>query len=263
MRKLLAGVFLALSLGSGLSSSPVSASSQTQASRYGASAQEQKFIDKVYSPSVVLMYVVDPDGNPHFDCTATALARDNSGTYFQSAAHCIDDLPPNTPVMISSEPDSKLWPAEVIAYGLESDRNDFLVVRVTDPQAQGLPLMPYGHNPQHKGERVFGISATHGIGKAYTEGYISLTDIPTPQPVDIGVDWQHNVLFEMPGVGPGASGSTIVCADQRKVCAILIGTVPGGFVAEPVERFEQWWKDVAAKKIPAKPELPPANSSEE
>jgi hypothetical protein len=216
-----------------------------------------EFINKVYAPATAVMYGKHGEKGKEFPlCTATAFKRTEDGFLFVSAAHCVNDVPKDGIVLLGDDqPDGKRFVAEVVAYGDERDRFDFSVLKITAP-SDAFTVMPLGNNPSQIGEPIFSISSPGGVGRSYIAGYIAMTDIPKPTPVGDGVDWQHNILNFQGNEGPGSSGGTIVCENQMKVCAIVIGHTTGGQIAEPIERFVFWYNGVIAGNIPMKVAAP-------
>jgi hypothetical protein len=211
-----------------------------------------------YVRAVALMYAGKSPDKIDFRCTATAFARTPTGFLFVSAAHCVQGKPADVTIYLGDDhADGARYAATVLAEGDQSKLYDFSVLEITAPRA-AFTLVPLGHNPRELGEKIYTISSPEGIGREYLEGIVSILDIQSElQVADEGeatpYTWAHNIGFQMLGEGPGSSGSTIACENQQQICMILIGHLPGTMVAEPIERFKQWWLDVQAGKISRTP----------
>lgn len=207
-----------------------------------------------YNKAVALMYAGKTLDKLEFHCTATAFERTATGFLFISAGHCVQGKPDGVDLYMGDDvPDGKRYIASVLAEGDQSKLYDFSVLYAAAPP-DAFAVMPLGVNPKQLGEPIFAISSPYGIGREYMEGVVTILDIQSKSIVDEdGTIWQHNIGFQVLGEGPGSSGSSIVCEDQDKVCLIIVGHLDGVMVAEPIERFKQWWADVQAGKIPHAP----------
>lgn len=223
--------------------------------------QVRNYVNAVLLPSTALMYGTDQAGSKRFICTSSAFSRVSDGYLFLTAAHCVTSgvgpffLSPDT------QNPEVYYPASVVAYGDISKDQDFAVLHIT-ADAKAFSLIDIGRNPSQLGEGLISVSATAGVGKSVLHGAVSILAIPhdiivnTPGYQD---NWKGDVLFQMPGGGGGASGASITCEDQMKVCAIFTGTGPAGMVAEPIEKFIGWWASVQDGETDPKPPLPDAH----
>lgn len=205
-----------------------------------------------YYGAVALMYGGPDTDHLRFHCTATAFERISTGYLFVSASHCVDGIPDGWNFYLGDEqPKGTRYLASVLAQGDQTKLYDFAVLYISAP-AGAFNTVALGHNPEHIGEALYAIASPEGIGRSYMTGIVSILSIQDSSPIEEDgpqYTWTGNIGFQILGEGPGASGSTIMCAEQNKVCMILIGHLPGVMVAEPIERFKQWWSDVKAGKI--------------
>jgi hypothetical protein len=53
------------------------------------------------------------------------------------------------------------------------------------------------------------------------------------------IDWAGAILLQEFGINGGSSGSAVVCLDQKKICAFVVGSIAEtNMVAMPVSRLE-------------------------
>lgn len=223
----------------------------------------REYINNTYMPAVALIYASPSQGKKIFGCTATAFQEVDEGYLFISAAHCVI----GTPGDIFLSPDTSnpeiYYPAKVLAYGDLNSDVDYSVLYIKAPHG-AFKMIRFGHNPTQPGEAIFSVSAPDGVGKALLRGVIAILSLPHHEVVNIQAyrdDWKGDILMELPGEYPGSSGSTIICEDQMAVCGIIAGHMPGGSVAQPIEKFEVWWLLVKSGRLPPFPPPPPLASS--
>ncbi len=213
------------------------------------SNKHQTTIDK-YFHSVGIML----DNKNVSLCTATAFERVPGGFNFVSASHCLW----GEPTSLIDDWGGKKYPLTVVAYGDRSKLYDFAVFFAAAPP-DAFTIAPLGHDPRHISEHVYSVSSPADSARAYVEGIVSLLDIKSDEPIleeDDNIPpytWRHNIGTQVLGLAPGSSGSSLVCRDQEKVCMIFVGVYGAMYVAEPIERFTQWWADVKSGKIPHVP----------
>jgi len=204
-----------------------------------------------YFHSVGLLYTGDGVLAPSFSCTYSAFERVPGGFNFVGAAHCLETHP--KVVLIEDDSEGRVYKATLVAEGDQAKGYDFSVVRVSAPPG-AFTIAPLGHNPRRISERVYTISSPLGIGRTYQEGTVSVLDIRSGVYVyDLVAPphtYKHNLGVNILGLAPGSSGAAIMCLEQEAVCAIFVGILPGTMVAEPIKRFEQWWKNVQVGKEP-------------
>lgn len=226
-------------------------------------AAKPLFVNKYYNRSVVILYA-EYEGSLHGECSATAFEKTSDGYLFLTASHCVNDPEILDFKVGDDNPTGKRYQVQSITYGDELKQDDFAVLSVK-ASAGTFKVVHLGRSPWFKGEPIFSINAPHMVGKSYVEGVVSLPDIPSDQTEQDSGDWTHNVLFQMEGEGPGASGGSLMCEDQFEICGVIIGHVSGGMVAEPIGRFKQWWYE--ARQTPPinlpKPSSPSEDSDDQ
>src|ERR1019366_6281809 len=76
-------------------------------------------------------------------------------------------------------------------------------------------------------------------------GSISSSVLDRPV-VDGDINWTGVVLLQMFGVNGGSSGSSVVCLDQKAICAFVVGAVGGtSMTAMPVSRLKKLQAGIA------------------
>lgn len=197
-----------------------------------------------------LLYAKDAQGSIKMVCGATAIShKEGTNDYlFLTAAHCAKALDGvDAYVGTGNEKgDPKYYALHFTAVGDESTGNDFAVgvSTISDP----VQVVEIGHDATSPGQLLFNVSGPERAPKQLFIGYVSNPKMDRKVTFDEEgkSDWTGNMLFVMPGEGPGSSGSALMCDGQNAICAIVVGRIPGATVACPIDRFRAWIEKAAS-----------------
>lgn len=204
-------------------------------------------------------------------CTATAIEKNPDGYVFVTAAHCgcednVDKKtvsPERTFFYITADDakEKKFDKAEVVGCGYRHRGDDFMLLEVATGGT--YTAVPLGNDPNVL-DAVANVASPLGLGKQVFMGTISSAVLDRPTVQD-DINWTGVVLLQMFGVNGGSSGSSLVCLDQRAICAFVVGSIGSTtMTAMPVSRlkklqagiadgsYKYWVKDADA---------PPANKA--
>jgi len=211
---------------------------------------------------VALLYTQDEQGGMQMHCTATAFQKVDGGYLFSTASHCA--VQPkgmgaaeltysegleitNAAYFMSLDENSgtkTFLKATVVACGYEDKGDDFCIFYVKTDES--FPIVALGEDSTDiTGEDVVNISSPYGLGKQTFYGRITMPKLDRTVIID-EINWTHTVLLEIPGAGPGSSGSTIMCLNQHAVCAFLVGHLGSDaiVVGIPVSKFKTFLDNV-------------------
>lgn len=217
------------------------------------STVDKTYIEKTAFPATTLLYAQGDDGSLKMRCTATFIEKNSTGYVAVSAAHCacIDDenthtvSPEKTFFYITSDDtDNKDFiRAKPIGCGYRHAGDDFSLFQVTT--AHNFPVVPLGADPTVM-EPIINVASPLGLGKQVFTGDVSSAILNRPVIQD-DINWTHAVLLQLFGTDGGSSGSSVICADQRAICAFIVGTYDKtSIVALPVSRLVRLRKELAA-----------------
>jgi hypothetical protein len=180
-------------------------------------------------------------------CTATAIGKDDEGYYFASAGHCVAG---RLAVYLSRDNPGPqtFYPALVLAQGHVRCDCSLLYAKTKD----AFQMVPLGVDPSQVGEPIMDVNGVGAKTKQAFFGWISALQLTRPTVLDDGTIWTGDLLFELPGEGPGSSGSALVCENQDAICGITVGHGEGDMIAIPVSIYEEWVLGVKNGTIPAR-----------
>jgi hypothetical protein len=218
----------------------------------GCSAKTQKndFIATQLNPAVTELYTQNSMGGFSPVCTATAFEQTDDIYAFVTAGHCVSifsnheqhkDDSHTFYVRVETENGVVMLEAPVLAIGCTYCGDDFAVLLVkTDIK---LATVPLGKNPSELGEDVWNLAAPQGGGKNFFKGYVTNLNLNTRPMKKFPLNWEGYFQVDIPPTDGGSSGSAVVCANQKAICGILVGTNNYGKLtaAAPIERFIKWY----------------------
>lgn len=223
------------------------------------------FVGEYLYPATALLYSQSNDGAMEMRCTATAIEKNDHGYIFVTAAHCgcednVDDRtvsPEKTFFYVTADAkdEKKFDKAEVVGCGYRHKGDDFMLLQA----AGDYKTVPLGQDP-HLLDAVVNVASPLGLGKQAFTGTVSADSLNRPV-VDGDINWTGVVLLQMFGVNGGSSGSSVICLDQKAICAFVVGSIgETTMTAMPVSRlkklrsslaggtYSQWVKDPDATK---------------
>ena len=212
-----------------------------------ATAQvDAKYVNEQLVPATVLLYSQDDEGSMKMHCTATAIERNDSGYVFVTASHCgCDDneerktvSPKKTDFYVTPDDKSeKLFlKAKVTGCGYKHRGDDFMLLQVDTPKV--FSVVPLGEDPKVLDE-VVNVASPQGLGKQIFTGTVASASLDRPV-IDGDINWEGVVTLQMFGVNGGSSGSSVVCKNQKAICAFIVGTVGETTItAMPVSRLRK------------------------
>jgi hypothetical protein len=207
----IAGLFLALALGSGES-------------------------------SVAILYAQTDTGGMDMRCTATAFTE-NGKTAYLTAAHCVTAEDPENkgklkvtedPLFLSTDKlDTKDYVrAKVVRVGKQEKGYDFAILS----SSLELPPLTLGDEREEADHVGFtNVAAPRGIGKATFYGRVALRFIDRPLIQD-SINWAGATLVDV-SIDGGSSGSALVSNDTGKIFAIVVGIYGNLKIAVPASRI--------------------------
>jgi S1-C subfamily serine protease len=186
-------------------------------------------------------------------CTATAIDLKDGVTTFATAAHCgcEDNTEKKTVspakdvvfyITTDDEQDKVFEKADVTGCGYRHRGDDFMLLAVKSKKP--LPVVKLGDDPQIL-DQVVNVASPLGLGKQVFVGSVSSAVLDRPV-VEEDINWSHVVLLQMFGVNGGSSGSSVICIDQQKICAFVVGSIGGStMTAMPVSRLKALQSGIA------------------
>lgn len=217
-------------------------------------ADNAAFINQVLYPATALLYSQEEDGGMKMRCTATAIEKNATGYIFVTAAHCgCEDNADKKTVspektffyLTSDDRDAKTFiKTKVAGCGYRHRGDDFMLLQADTTQT--FPVVSLGDDPIVL-EQVVNVASPLGLGKQVFAGSVSSAKLDRPI-VENDIDWTGAVLLQMFGVDGGSSGSSVVCLDQGKICAFVVGSIDKTtMTAMPVSRLKTLQKGLANK----------------
>lgn len=216
---------------------------------------DKDYIEKTAFPATTLLYAQDDDGSLHMRCTTTFIEKNKTGYIAVSAAHCAckDDEDTHTVspektffYVTSDDTDNKDFIRAVpVGCGYRHAGDDFSLFQVNT--ADKFPVVPLGTDPKVM-EPILNVASPLGLGKQIFTGSVSATKLNRPVVQD-DINWTNAALLQLFGVNGGSSGSAVICADQKKICAFVVGTMGNStIVALPVSRLIKLQKELSTGK---------------
>ena len=213
---------------------------------------DSKFIVGTLYPATALLYSQESDGGMKMRCTATAIEKKDAGYVFVTAAHCgcEDNTEEKTVspektffyITFDDPKEKKFNKAEVTGCGYRHRGDDFMLLQAAGTDKS--TIIPLGTDP-HVLDQVANVASPLGLGKQVFLGSISSSVLDRPV-VDGDINWTGVVLLQMFGVNGGSSGSSVVCLDQKAICAFVVGAVGGtSMTAMPVSRLKKLQAGIA------------------
>jgi len=210
------------------------------------------YIGETLYPATALLYSQDDEGGMKMRCTATAIEKNQSGYVFVTAAHCAckdnedkDSVSPEKTFFFitTDDPTSKEFlKAKVTGCGYRHRGDDFALFQVDTTKT--FPIVPLGNDPQMI-EQVVNVASPLGLGKQVFFGSVSSPVLDRSVVVD-DINWTGVVLLQMFGVNGGSSGSSVLCLDQKAICAFVVGSIADTtMTAMPVSRLIKLRKSLA------------------
>jgi hypothetical protein len=201
--------------------------------------------DNLY-PATVLLYAQGENGGMDMRCTATAIEKTAGGYIFVTAAHCAceDDVQHKTTsperTFFFVTPDEKgtkeFLKANPTGCGYRHRGDDFALFSVDTEKK--FPVIPLGDDPKMT-EQVINVASPLGLGKQVFFGTVSSPMLDRTVVVD-DINWTGVVLLQMFGVNGGSSGSSLVCLNQKAICAFVVGVMADTTItAMPVSRLKK------------------------
>jgi hypothetical protein len=219
------------------------------------SKTDSDFVAKTYVPSTALLYAQNDGGDMKMRCTATAIEKNEKGYVFVTAAHCgcVDDTDESKVtaektffyITADGEGGKEFLKAKPIACGYRHAGDDFLLFQVDTKEAFGV--IPLGDDPRTM-DVVVNVASPLGLGKQVFVGSVSAAKLDRPVVQD-DIDWTNAILLQLFGTDGGSSGSSVVCLDQKAICAFVVGSIDKTTItAMPVSRLVKLRKQVADGK---------------
>lgn len=217
-----------------------------------AQTNQTDFINKTLYPATALLYSQDAQGEMRMRCTVTSIEKTEKGFLFVTAAHCgCEDntqkktvSPEKTFFYITSDDltDKIFFKAEVRGCGYRHRGDDFMLLDIVTQHQ--FPVVPLGKDPVVM-EPVVNVASPLGLGRQVFSGAISAATLNRPV-VEADIDWTGVVLLQMFGVNGGSSGSSVVCLNQRAICAFVVGAIADTTItAMPVSRLKTLQNGIA------------------
>lgn len=202
------------------------------------------FVKNTLYKATVLLYAQDESGTMKMRCTATAIEKTDEGYVFATAAHCgcVDDTDSRT---VSADkafffitPDAvgeKVFlEAKPLACGYRHAGDDVFLLSVKT--ATQFATVDLGEDPKLM-DAVVNVASPLGIGKQVFLGTVSAASLDRPV-IDDDINWTGASLLQLFGTDGGSSGSAVVCLDQQKICAFVVGSIDKtSIIAMPVSRL--------------------------
>lgn len=212
-----------------------------------------EYVSSQLYPATTLLYSQTDDGNMKMRCTATAIEKTAKGYRFITAAHCAceDDVeaktvsPEKAFFYLTTDDTAKkeFLKAEIVGCGYRHAGDDFAMFQVETDKV--FPVIPLGDDPKTL-ESVVNVASPLGLGKQTFMGSISSATLERAVIVD-DINWTHTVLMQLFGTDGGSSGSSVVCLEQKKICALVVGSINRtSIVAIPVSRLVKFKVKLAA-----------------
>jgi len=218
------------------------------------------YVNSVFYPATVLLYSQDDHGGMHMRCTATAIdkLKENGvivGREFVTAAHCAckddEDKELAQPAALyffvtrDDKDEKKFITAKLRGCGYQHKGHDFALFDVKTKDE--YPLVELGKDPVVM-EPVINVASPLGLCKQVFVGSVT-APVVDREIVQGSINWTQAVLVQIPGTDGGSSGSSIVCLDQKAICAFLVGTDDDTTdVAMPVSRMLKFKEQLDAGK---------------
>jgi S1-C subfamily serine protease len=212
-----------------------------------ASAQvDAKYVNEKLVPATALLYSQSADGGMSMRCTTTAIEHNATGYVFVTASHCgcEDNADKKT---VSPEkidfyvtPDDKtekvFIKAKVTGCGYKHKGDDFMLLQIDTDKT--FPVIPLGDDPKVL-DPIVNVASPLGLGKQVFVGSVSSASIDRPV-IEGDINWEGVVAIQMFGVDGGSSGSSIVCMNQKAICAFVVGSIDRStMTAMPVSRLKK------------------------
>ena len=216
---------------------------------------EKTYVNETLWPATGLLYVQTAEGAMDMRCTATAIDQDDKSYTFVTAAHCgcVDDASKNLvapqKAFFFISPDvvgNKLYlKATVKGCGFRTKGDDFFLL--TTDKTVKFPVVPLGQDPKIM-DAVINVGSPLGLGKQVFLGSVSSPMLDRPVVQD-DIQWTNAVLLQEFGVNGGSSGSSVICVDQKAICAFVVGSIAEtSMIAMPVSRLVKFREALAAGK---------------
>lgn len=214
---------------------------------------DTEYIKHILYPATALLYSQSEDGSMKMRCTTTAIDKNAKGYEFVSAAHCAcEDNTDKTTVSpektfffvsLDEQATREFMKAQPIGCGYRHRGDDFALFQVDTQRT--FTTVPLGKDPDNMSQ-VVNIASPLGLGKQIFSGIVSAASLNRPV-VSGDVNWTGAVLLQLFGVNGGSSGSSVVCLDQRAICAFLVGSIgETSMVAMPVSRLIKLRSELAS-----------------
>lgn len=206
---------------------------------------DAKYVNEKLEPATVLLYSQDAEGGMHMRCTATAIEHNTAGYVFVTASHCgcVDDADKKTVTPAKEDfyitpdhVDEKVFlKAKVTACGYKHRGDDFMLLQV-DVAKDTFPVVPLGEDPKTL-DQVVNVASPMGLGKQVFVGSVASASLDRPV-IEGDINWEGVVTLQMFGVNGGSSGSSVICVNQKAICAFVVGSIgETTMTAMPVSRL--------------------------
>ena len=217
------------------------------------STADRDYVEKVYYPATALLYSQTETGEMKMRCTATAIEKTVKGYTFVSASHCgcKESTESETSraektfffLTLDDSASKDFMSAKPEGCGYRHEGDDFMLFSVETTKE--IPVVSLGEDPKMMAP-IVNVASPLGLGKQTFFGTVSSRVLD--RPVVVGdINWTNTVLLGIFGVDGGSSGSSVVCLDQRAICAFVVGSVDETtIVAMPVSRLIKLRKELAA-----------------
>ena len=218
-----------------------------------ASKEDSTFVTKTVYPATTLLYGQSDGGDMKMRCTATAIEKNATGYVFATAAHCAceDNEETHTAsaekvfffITSDDQKEKTFLAAKPIACGYQHAGDDFSLFQVdTDSK---FPVVELGEDAKPM-DAIANVASPLGLGRQIFVGSVTATDLQRPVVLE-DINWTHTALLQLFGTDGGSSGSAVICLDQKKICAFVVGTYNrSSIVAMPVSRLVKMRADLKA-----------------
>lgn len=236
------------------------------ASCFGQDKADIAYIHDILYPATTLLYAQDESGGMKMRCTATAIEKNATGYVFVTAAHCACEdneeqktvSPEKVDFYITEDgvTDKEFLKASLTGCGYRHGGDDFALFQMNTTKV--FPVVALGRDPQMI-EQVVNVASPLGLGRQVFFGSVSSPILNRPV-INDDINWEGAVLLQMFGVNGGSSGSSVVCLDQKAICAFVVGAIgQTTMTAMPVSRLIKLRSQLAAgtyKHWQADPDAP-------
>jgi S1-C subfamily serine protease len=207
---------------------------------------DAKYVNEKLIPATALLYSQDEEGGMRMHCTATAIEKNATGYVFVTASHCGCEDNADKKTVSPAKKDFYVTPddknekvfikAKVTGCGYKHRGDDFMLLQVDTKD--NFPVVPLGEDPKVL-DSIVNVASPLGLGKQVFVGSVSSSSVDRPI-IEDDINWEGVVAIQLVGTDGGSSGSSIVCASQRAICAFVVGSINHSTItAMPVSRLRK------------------------